>query len=217
MSPSSSPMSPGSSQWFNCGFVTYSNEAKQKQLGRDGRFTGAAWRVSEQVVIEMSVGALVVGDVQRSVAISGVAGTGWWHRYASCWPGMVRPHAAAREWFGGCARHTASLRWRSRCRATPGCRLCAGFAARSLEEPAAAFRVDRSRYTVYTYSTVWHHPLHHSNRSIEAFFHGRKPQEGARRRTGQIEKQFGKGSVMRLGDASATYDVEVRLHRVAGA
>ena len=25
---------------------------------------------------------------------------------------------------------------------------------------------------------------------------------------GQIEKQFGKGSVMRLGDASATYDVE---------
>ena len=26
---------------------------------------------------------------------------------------------------------------------------------------------------------------------------------------GQIEKQFGKGSVMRLGDASATYDVDV--------
>jgi len=25
---------------------------------------------------------------------------------------------------------------------------------------------------------------------------------------GQIEKQFGKGSVMRLGDAAATYDVE---------
>ena len=30
---------------------------------------------------------------------------------------------------------------------------------------------------------------------------------------GQIEKQFGKGSVMRLGDAAATYDVEIgRAH-----
>ena len=34
---------------------------------------------------------------------------------------------------------------------------------------------------------------------------------------GQIEKQFGKGSVMRLGDAGANYDVEVSVHRLARA
>lgn len=65
---------PGSSHWFNCGFVTYTNEAKQKQLGVSAASLAQHGAVSEQVVIEMAVGALVVGEAQRAVAISGVAG-----------------------------------------------------------------------------------------------------------------------------------------------
>jgi nicotinamide-nucleotide amidase len=65
---------PGSSHWFNCGFVAYSNEAKQKQLGVAAASLAQHGAVSEQVAVEMAVGALVVGEAQRAVAITGVAG-----------------------------------------------------------------------------------------------------------------------------------------------
>jgi nicotinamide-nucleotide amidase len=65
---------PGSSRWFNCGFVAYSNEAKQRQLGVAAATLTQHGAVSEQAVIEMAVGALVVGEAQRAVSISGVAG-----------------------------------------------------------------------------------------------------------------------------------------------
>jgi nicotinamide-nucleotide amidase len=65
---------PGSSHWFNCGFVAYSNEAKQKQLGVSAASLGQHGAVSEQVAVEMAVGALVMGEAQRAVAITGVAG-----------------------------------------------------------------------------------------------------------------------------------------------
>jgi len=65
---------PGSSRWFTCGFVTYSNEAKQRQLGVAAGTLAEHGAVSEQTAVEMAVGALVVGEVQRAVSISGVAG-----------------------------------------------------------------------------------------------------------------------------------------------
>jgi nicotinamide-nucleotide amidase len=65
---------PGSSRWFNCGFVAYSNESKQRQLGVSAATLAQHGAVSEQTVIEMAVGALVVGEAQRAVSISGVAG-----------------------------------------------------------------------------------------------------------------------------------------------
>ncbi len=65
---------PGSSRWFNCGFVTYSNEAKQRQLGVAVGTLAEHGAVSEQTAVEMAVGALVVGEVQRAVSITGVAG-----------------------------------------------------------------------------------------------------------------------------------------------
>jgi nicotinamide-nucleotide amidase len=81
---------PGSSQWFNCGFVTYSNEAKQKQLGVAAASLAEHGAVSEQVVIEMAVGALVVSEAQRSVSISGVAGP----------DGGTATHPVGLVWFG---------------------------------------------------------------------------------------------------------------------
>ena len=66
----------GSSQWFERGFVTYSNAAKQEMLGvrpvtllRDGA-------VSEAVVKQMAAGALARSHADISVAISGIAGPG---------------------------------------------------------------------------------------------------------------------------------------------
>jgi nicotinamide-nucleotide amidase len=64
----------GSSQWFNCGFIAYSNEAKQRQLGVTAATLAQHGAVSEQTAIEMAVGALVVGEARRAVSITGVAG-----------------------------------------------------------------------------------------------------------------------------------------------
>lgn len=65
---------PGSSGWFEAGFVTYSNEAKQQQLGVSATTLAEHGAVSEPVVVEMAVGALAASNAQRAVAISGVAG-----------------------------------------------------------------------------------------------------------------------------------------------
>lgn len=65
---------PGSSQWFKCGFVAYSNESKQRQLGVSAATLAEHGAVSEQTVMEMAIGALIVGEAQRAVSISGVAG-----------------------------------------------------------------------------------------------------------------------------------------------
>ncbi len=67
---------PGSSAWFECGFVTYSNTAKQVMLGVDSAIIEAHGAVSEQVVIQMAEGALQASGASVSVAVSGVAGPG---------------------------------------------------------------------------------------------------------------------------------------------
>ncbi|RWR01629.1 hypothetical protein ED28_12565 [[Pantoea] beijingensis] len=64
----------GSSAWFEYGFVTYSNSAKQKLLGV-GEPSLARWgAVSEVVVHEMAVGALRVANAQFAISVSGIAG-----------------------------------------------------------------------------------------------------------------------------------------------
>src|SRR5690606_39427170 len=50
----------GSSRWFDSGFVTYSNAAKQRQLGVDPGTLEKHGAVSERTAIEMAVGALAV-------------------------------------------------------------------------------------------------------------------------------------------------------------
>ncbi len=67
----------GSSRWFEAGFVTYSNEAKQRMLGVDRNcFFGptAPGAVSEEVAQAMAVGALRSANAQCSVSTTGIAG-----------------------------------------------------------------------------------------------------------------------------------------------
>jgi nicotinamide-nucleotide amidase len=64
----------GSSQWFDCGYVCYSNEAKRRELGVRADTLLVHGAVSEAVAIEMAEGALAAAAVDRSVAVTGVAG-----------------------------------------------------------------------------------------------------------------------------------------------
>ena len=64
----------GSSRWFDSGFVTYSNAAKQRQLGVDPGTLEKHGAVSERTAIEMAVGALAVSGAGRAIAITGIAG-----------------------------------------------------------------------------------------------------------------------------------------------
>lgn len=66
----------GSSGWFDRGFVTYTNEAKQQMLGVSDESLERHGAVSEAVVLEMARGALAHSSASISVAISGIAGPG---------------------------------------------------------------------------------------------------------------------------------------------
>src|ERR1700724_3929971 len=65
---------PGSSQWFECGFVTYSNAAKMRDLKVAGVTLQNFGAVSEQTVREMAEGALRVSGATVALAVSGIAG-----------------------------------------------------------------------------------------------------------------------------------------------
>lgn len=67
---------PGSSAWFERGFVTYSNAAKQEMLQVDPATLAEHGAVSEATVREMAEGAIAASRAQTSLAISGVAGPG---------------------------------------------------------------------------------------------------------------------------------------------
>ncbi len=64
----------GSSQWFDRGFVTYSNAAKTDMLGVDAALIAQFGAVSEQVAAAMAQGAVKHSVAQVSVAVTGVAG-----------------------------------------------------------------------------------------------------------------------------------------------
>lgn len=64
----------GSSQWFECGFVTYSNAAKIRDIGVSEKTLANHGAVSEATVREMAAGALRVSGVDIAVSISGIAG-----------------------------------------------------------------------------------------------------------------------------------------------
>lgn len=64
----------GSSQWFDRGFVTYSNAAKTDMLGVDAALIAQFGAVSEQVAAAMAQGAVKQSAAQVSVAVTGVAG-----------------------------------------------------------------------------------------------------------------------------------------------
>ncbi|HUK01549.1 MAG TPA: nicotinamide-nucleotide amidohydrolase family protein [Steroidobacteraceae bacterium] len=64
----------GSSQWFSCGYVTYSNEAKWRELAVPRATLHRHGAVSEATVRAMARGALRRTQVGIAVAVSGIAG-----------------------------------------------------------------------------------------------------------------------------------------------
>ena len=80
----------GSSDWFERGFVTYSNAAKTELLGVDAALIHEHGAVSEKVVRAMAFGAVRHSQAQVSVAVTGVAGP----------TGGSREKPVGTVWFG---------------------------------------------------------------------------------------------------------------------
>lgn len=66
----------GSSDWFDRGFITYSNAAKSEMLGVDSALITRDGAVSESVARAMAEGAQREAGVEAAVAVTGVAGPG---------------------------------------------------------------------------------------------------------------------------------------------
>jgi nicotinamide-nucleotide amidase len=67
-------MIPGSSDWYERGFITYTYISKREMLGVKAQTLETFGAVSEQVVKEMAAGALARSHAQVAVAVSGIAG-----------------------------------------------------------------------------------------------------------------------------------------------
>jgi nicotinamide-nucleotide amidase len=67
---------PGSSAWFDRGFVTYTDDAKRTDLGVPSELLAAHGAVSEPVARAMADGALARSAADVAVSITGIAGPG---------------------------------------------------------------------------------------------------------------------------------------------
>src|SRR5688572_29373855 len=66
----------GSSEWFDCGFVCYSNAAKARDLGVPEKLIETQGAVSDAVVRAMAEGAIARTGASVAMAVSGIAGPG---------------------------------------------------------------------------------------------------------------------------------------------
>lgn len=67
---------PGSSRWFERGFIVYSNEAKREELGVEAALLEEHGAVSRQVAAAMAAGARRLRGVDVAIAVTGIAGPG---------------------------------------------------------------------------------------------------------------------------------------------
>lgn len=102
---------PGSSDYFDRGWVTYSNAAKQAELGVEAPALARHGAVSEAVALAMVRGALRHSDAENAIAVTGIAGPAggsrekpvglvwiaWGHRSE----GRNRVHATGYRFSGG--------------------------------------------------------------------------------------------------------------------
>ncbi len=65
---------PGSSGWFERGYVTYSNQAKEQSIGVSPELIATLGAVSREVAEQMAAGALHASGAEVALAITGVAG-----------------------------------------------------------------------------------------------------------------------------------------------
>jgi nicotinamide-nucleotide amidase len=84
----------GSSEWFERGFVSYSNAAKTELLGVDAALIERHGAVSEEVVRAMAQGAISQSHAQVALAVTGVAGP----------TGGTRAKPVGTVWFGWCVQ-----------------------------------------------------------------------------------------------------------------
>lgn len=80
----------GSSEWFDCGFVTYSNASKSALLNVPADLIARHGAVSEEVAAAMACGALENSGAQVAVSATGIAGPG----------GAVPGKPVGTVWFG---------------------------------------------------------------------------------------------------------------------
>ncbi len=66
----------GSSDWFECGMVSYSNAAKSSLLGVPAELINSYGAVSAEVAAAMAIGALRNSEAQVSLSVTGIAGPG---------------------------------------------------------------------------------------------------------------------------------------------
>jgi nicotinamide-nucleotide amidase len=90
----------GSSRWFECGYVTYSNAAKVRDLGVAAATLAEHGAVSEEAAREMARGALRVADVDIAVAVTGIAGP----------DGALPGKPVGMVWFGCAVRTEARVK-----------------------------------------------------------------------------------------------------------
>jgi nicotinamide-nucleotide amidase len=64
----------GSSEWFDCGFVCYSNQSKTRDLGVPEKLIETEGAVSDAVVRAMAEGAIARTNANVAIAVSGIAG-----------------------------------------------------------------------------------------------------------------------------------------------
>ena len=65
---------PGASSYFDCGYITYSNQSKTEMLGVDMQAIKTYGAVSEEVALEMVIGLATKSHSDVAVSITGVAG-----------------------------------------------------------------------------------------------------------------------------------------------
>ena len=65
---------PGASSYFNCGFITYSNESKVNMLKVDSQTIELFGAVSEKVAYEMAMGAGQNSKSHLAISVTGIAG-----------------------------------------------------------------------------------------------------------------------------------------------
>ena len=65
---------PGASSYFNCGFITYSNESKINMLNVDSQTIELVGAVSEKVAYEMAMGAGQNSESHLAISVTGIAG-----------------------------------------------------------------------------------------------------------------------------------------------
>lgn len=67
---------PGSSDVFDCSFVTYSNEAKKRMLGVSHELIAEHGAVSRECALALAHGAILESAATLAVSITGIAGPG---------------------------------------------------------------------------------------------------------------------------------------------